>query len=155
MTDIIKNIIAYFHKPFSFFVPLKTFRYAFCGGTNLVLDTVLYFMFFQFVFSKQNLDLQFVVFSSHIASLFAVFPITFIVGFLLNKHIVFSDSTVNTSNQFFRYFISGLIALTISYISMKLLVDYLKVYPTPARLITIIITVLLSYLLQRKFTFKS
>lgn len=135
-------------------MPLKTYRYAVCGGSNLVLDTVLYFVVFQFLVSKQNIDLGVVVLSPHIASLFFVFPVTFIIGFLLNRYIVFPESKLTVSIQFFRYLLVGLLALFISYGSMKILVDVLLFYPTPSRLITIVITVLISYILQNKFSFK-
>ena len=135
-------------------MPIKTYRYAVCGGGNLVLDTILYFIFYQFIFDKQNVDLHFVVLSSHIASLFFVFPITFVTGFLLNKHIAFKDSTLPSNVQFFRYFIVAMGAIILSYLSMKFFVDLLDFYPTPSKFITIFITVSYSYILQNKFSFK-
>lgn len=135
-------------------MPLKTYRYAVCGGSNLVLDTVLYFTFYHFVFDKQDVDLRFVVLSSHIASLFFVFPITFVTGFLLNKFVAFEDSNIATRVQFFRYFLVGMGAILISYTSMKILVDLLGLYPTPSRFITILVSVTYSYILQSKFSFK-
>lgn len=139
---------------FKKFIPLKTYRYAICGGSNLILDTVLYFICFHFIIYKQNLDLLIVVLSPHIASLFIVFPITFCIGFLLNRYIVFSESKLPIRTQFLRYLTVGITALLISYFSMKLLVDYLLFYPTPSRLLTIVITVLFSYVMQNKFSFK-
>lgn len=135
-------------------IPLKTYRYAVCGGSNLVLDTTLYFVFFQFILAKQNLDLSIVVLSPHIASLFFVFPITFIIGFLLNRYVVFTESKLAFKTQFIRYLTVGIIALLLSYFSMKLFVDVLRFYPTPSRLLTIIITVLFSYIMQNNFSFK-
>ena len=140
---------------FKSFMPLKTYRYAVCGGSNFVLDTVLYFFSFQFIFNKQNLDLDVVVLSPHIAALFLVFPITFIVGFLLNRYIVFSESNLSLKTQFFRYLSVSSFGLVLSYVSMKVLVDVYLFYPTPSRLITIVIVTLFSYILQNKFSFKS
>ena len=134
-------------------VPLKTFRYAACGGGNLLFDILLYFIFYNFIFAKQNLDLNLVVISPHIASLFVVFPITFTTGFLLNRYITFRDSDLPWKIQFFRYFLVGMGALLLSYILMKLLVDLFGFYPTPSKLLTIIATVGYSYLLQNKFSF--
>jgi putative flippase GtrA len=135
-------------------MPLKTYRYAVCGGSNLLFDTVLYFVFYNFIFSKQNVNMYFFVLSPHIASLFFVFPITFVTGFLLNRYITFQHSNLLPRVQFFRYLIVGLGAIIISYIAMKFLVDYLKLYPTPSRFITIIITVIYGYILQNRFSFK-
>jgi putative flippase GtrA len=136
-------------------IPIKTYRYAVCGGSNLVLDTTLYFICFHFILNKENLDLFIVVLSAHIASLFLVFPITFLIGFLLNRYIVFPESKLSMKKQFLRYLTVGIITLLISYLSMKLLVDIFLFYPTPSRLLTIVITVLFSYIMQSKFSFKT
>lgn len=154
MQDFLIWLIDRFYFLFRRVMPIKTYRYAVCGGSNLVLDTVLYFIFFHFVFAKENLDLYFVVLSPHIASLFVVFPITFLTGFLLNKYIAFPDSRLPGHIQFFRYLMVGIGALLLSYLCMKLLVDLLGIFPTPARLMTIFITVLYGYILQTTFSFR-
>jgi putative flippase GtrA len=137
------------------FMPLKTYRYAVCGGANLAFDIFLYFIFYNFIFAKQNVDLYFVVLSPHIASLFFVFPITFTTGFLLNKFVTFTGSNLPWKVQFFRYFVVGMGALLLSYVAMKLFVDLLGIYPTPSRLITVVIAVVYSYILQNKFSFRA
>lgn len=154
MSILITRFIDTFYFLFRSFMPLKTYRYAVCGGGNLVLDTVLYFVFYHFVFQKQDVDLGFVVMSPYIASLFFVFPITFMTGFLLMRYITFSESNLPPRVQFFRYFIVSMGAIIISYLAMKLLVDAIGVYPTPSRFITIVISVTYSYILQNKFSFK-
>lgn len=154
MKNGITKFIDTFYFLFRRWLPLKTYRYAVCGGSNLVFDICLYFIFYNFIFAKQNLDLYFVVLSPHIASLFFVFPITFTTGFLLNKFITFNESNLPWNVQFFRYLIVGVGALLLSYVCMKILVDLLEFYPTPSRFLTVIITVAYSYLLQNKFSFK-
>lgn len=153
MQNIIIRVIDTFYFLFKSFMPLKTYRYAVCGGSNLVLDTVLYFFFYHFVLIKENIDLKFVVLSPHIASLFFVFPITFLSGFILNKYITFPDSNLPGRTQFKRYFLVAIGAIVISYVFMKLLVDVFGFYPTPSKLLTVVITVLYSYILQSKFSF--
>lgn len=155
--NIKKNLfilIDYFYFIFDRFVPIQTYRYAICGGSNVLFDLTLYFIFFHFVFEKQNFDLIIIVLSPHIASLFIVYPITFCTGFLLNRHIVFHNSKLPLWTQFFRYLFVGITALIISYVLMKILVERLSVYPTPSRFITIVITVLYGYIMQTKFSFK-
>lgn len=136
-------------------MPLKTYRYAVCGGSNLVLDTVLFFVFYHFVFFKQDLNLFFVVLKPHIASLFSVFPITLITGFLLNKYITFQDSNLDGAIQFRRYLMVALGAIFISYFLMRLFVDVFGFYATPSKIATLVISVLYSYILQSRFSFKT
>jgi putative flippase GtrA len=154
MKGLLISFIDKFYFLVSRFVPLKTYRYAFCGGSNLAFDMCLYFIFYNFIFAKHNVDLYLVVLSPHIASLFFVFPITFTTGFMLNKYITFEDSNLRGRIQFFRYFVVGMGAILISYVAMKFFVDFMHFYPTPSRFITIMITVVYSYLLQSRFSFR-
>ena len=154
MQKAIIHFIDQFYFIFKRVMPVKTYRYAVCGGSNLVLDTVLYFVFYHFVLDKQDLNLYFFVMSAHIASLFFVFPITFLTGFLLNKYITFQDSDLPWKVQMIRYLMVGLGALLVSYLCMKLFVDVLGFYPTPSRFLTILISVTYSYLMQSKYSFK-
>ena len=154
MKDVLLKIIDAGYFIFKNIIPLKTYRYAVCGGSNLVLDTVLYFICFQYILKKQNYDFFVVVLSPHIASLFFVFPITFMVGFLLNRFIVFPESKLSMSTQFIRYFSVGIFTLLMSYFLMKVFVDVFQFYPTPSRLLTTVTTVLFSYIMQNKFSFK-
>lgn len=154
MQKAIIHFIDQFYFIFKRVMPVKTYRYAVCGGSNLVLDTVLYFVVYHFVLDKQDLNLYFFVMSPHIASLFFVFPITFLTGFLLNKYITFQDSDLPWKVQMIRYLMVGLGALLVSYLCMKLFVDVLGFYPTPSRFLTIVISVTYSYLMQSKYSFK-
>lgn len=155
MREKVFSIIDVFYFIFRPLMPLKTYRYAICGGSNMVLDMILYFFFYQFIFDKQDVDFYFTTVSSHIASLFVVFPITFITGFLLNKYITFTESDLRGRVQFFRYFIVGTGAIGLSYLCMKVLVDGLGFYATPSRFATMIVTVVYSYILQNSFSFKT
>jgi putative flippase GtrA len=155
MKNILLKIIDSGYFIFKKIIPLKTYRYAVCGGSNLILDTLLYSIWFHFIFQKANLDLNIIVISPHIASLFFVFPITFFIGFLLNRYIVFSASQLSFKTQFLRYLSVALMALLISYVTLKLFVDMFHFYPTPSRVLSILITVLFSYIMQNKFSFKT
>jgi len=153
MIKLFTSFIDSFYFIFKSFIPLKTYRYAICGGGNMFFDLVLYFLFFHFVLRKQDIDLYFIVLSPHIASLFFVFPITFISGFLLNKYITFQDSNLSGRTQFIRYLLVAIGAIVLSYICMKILVDFMDFYPTLSRLLTMGISVIYSYLLQSRFSF--
>ncbi len=155
MAKLITQFIDFFYFIFQRFMPLKTYRYAVCGGSNLILDVVLYFIFYHYLFEKQDVHLYVVTLSAHIASLFFVFPITFLIGFLLNRYITFDDSVLSAKTQFVRYFMVSMGAILLSYLLMKLFVDALGFYPTPSKMLTTVISVVYSYILQSKFSFKA
>lgn len=147
-------IIDFFYQPFKKWVPLQTFRYAACGGANMVLGFFLYTYSYKFMFREKVVDLGFYAFKPHIASLIFSFLITFPVGFLLNKYVVFIDSTIRGRIQLFRYFFVFVSNLFINYLLLKILVEYLHVNAILAQVVSTVVVVTISYLLQRHFTFK-
>ncbi len=52
LAQIITKIIDFFYPPFSKWMSKQLFRYAACGGGNMVLDWVLYFLIYNLRFLK-------------------------------------------------------------------------------------------------------
>lgn len=154
MRDIILALIDFFYRPFKKVMTLQTFRYAACGGSNMALDIFLFFIFYNFIFDKQILHLSFIAFEPHTAAFLGAFCITFPIGFLLSKYIVWTNSIVKGHVQLFRYFVIVVTNLLFNIFSIKLLVEFFHFYPTIAKIITTTISVLFSYLSQKHFTFK-
>jgi hypothetical protein len=130
------------------------FYYLASGGINVATNWIMYFVVHNFVVQKQVVELGFIAFSPHIASLIITFPFTFLLGFGLSKYVSFAESTVRTHTQLFRY--AGIISFNflLSYVSIKLLVEWVGIYPTPSNMITTIITSLVSYFSQKHYSFK-
>lgn len=135
-------------------MPIQTFRYAACGGSNMVLDIFIYFISYHYVLHEQNLKLGFIAFKPHIGALFMSFCITFPVGFLLSKYIVFSKSELRGRIQLFRYLLIVAVCLFLNYSFLKIMVEYMNFYPTVARVFATGIIVTFSFLSQKHFTFK-
>ena len=152
---IIINIIDYFYIPFQKLIPLETFRYAATGGFNTALDIMLYFICYNFVVDKQILDLGIVSISPHIAAFLIVFPITFFTGFLFAKFITFTNSPVQGRTQLIRYMISVSGSIFLNYVFLKVLVEFIGLWPTMSKIITTCIVVVYSYFTQKFFTFKT
>lgn len=151
----IRKGIDFFYPLFRKYVGLQFFRYGVCGVGNLVFDLLLYFVVYNFVIRKQFISLGFVTISPHIASLLITFPITLLTGFLLQKYVTFSASDLRGRSQLARYISVVVLNLMINYFGLKLLVEVAGLYPTPSKLIIMIITVAVSYFLQKNFTFKT
>jgi len=150
----IRGVIDFFYPPFSKYMAIQFFRYGVSGVANMIFDWVLYFLVFHFVLHQQMLHLGIVTLSSHIAALFITFPITFLSGFLLQKYVTFSSSELRGHVQLFRYFVVLLANLLLNYLGLKLLVDTMRVFPTPAKMVVTVFTTLFSYFSQKKYTFK-
>lgn len=130
------------------------FGYGICGGANMVLDTLWYFILYHYVVCEQFVDLGIVVMSPHIATLCLVFPITFFTGFWLNRHVAFRVTHLRSRRQLVRYALSVVGSIVINYVCMKLFVESFHLWPTPSKMLTTVISVVYSYLAARYFTFR-
>ena len=135
-------------------MPEQTFRYAVCGGANTILGLAIYFISYQFILKKENLELGFFAFKPHIAALFISFCINFVVGFILMKFVVFVSSKLRGRIQLVRYFLSFAFNLVLNYLLLKLFVELLYMPVLLSQFITTCIVVLVSYFTQKHFTFK-
>ena len=173
LAQIITKIIDFFYPPFRRFMSEQLFRYAACGGGNLVLDWILYFLVYNFVIGHDLINLQFTIYNlqfsqaitPHIATLCIVFPITLLTGFWLQKFVTFqtpnkgeapnlqTKTQSQTPKQLSRYILIVFINLAINYFGLKLCVEILGWYPTPSKMFITLITVAVSYLGQKHFTF--
>lgn len=152
-----KKIIAFidfFYPPFKKIVPIQTFRYAVCGGTNTVLDIFLFYISFNFILNKRIVDLGFIALKPYNAALGMAFCVTFPLGFLLNKYIVFNTSYLRGHVQLFRYMLIVALNLLLNYLILNLLIQYLHFFPTIAKIFATVIIVTFSFLSQKHFTFK-
>ena len=131
------------------------FGYGICGGANMVLDTLWYFVLYHYVVCEQFVDLGIVVMSPHIATLCLVFPITFFTGFWLNRHVAFRVTHLRSRRQLVRYALSVVGSILINYVCMKLFVESFHLWPTPSKMLTTVISVVYSYLAARYFTFRN
>jgi putative flippase GtrA len=154
MKNSIISIIDFFYPPFKKIMPLQTFRYAACGGGNVVLDVCLYFISYNFIFKKQVFDLVFFAFKPHVAAQLVSSLITIPLGFLLSKYIVWTASEMKGRVQLFRYLVIVAINILLNILFIKLFVERLHFYPTISKIIITTIIVTFSYLSQKHFTFK-
>lgn len=136
------------------YIPKTIFRYGLCGGLNMVLDMVIYFLLFQFILQKSNLDLAIVVISPQIAAFLITFPIIFFTGLWLNRNISFKDSPLKSRTQAIRYMIVVCCNIAIKYFGLKLLVDVISIYPSISNAIMTVVTVIFSYFAQSRFSFR-
>ena len=162
LAQIITKIIDFVYSPFQNYVPKQIFRYAACGGGNMVLDWVLYFLTYNFVVGHDLVTLHFSLFTlhytqvltPHIASLCIVFPITLLTGFWLNKYVTFTQSSLHGARQLTRYVMIVALNLAVNYFGLKLLVEHWAWYPTPSKICITLFTVIISFLGQKYFTFR-
>lgn len=153
---VITQIIDIFYlKGLEKFIPRHTFRYGVCGVANsIVLDTIFYYLIYHYIVAMKIVDLGFYAISPEVASLIVVFPITFLIGFWLNRNVAFHATEEQHRRQISKYALSVCGSIVLSYASLKFLVVVCGVWATPAKTLSSIIVALYSYLAARHFTFR-
>jgi putative flippase GtrA len=158
MGTIIRRLLDLFYPLFARFFDKQTYYYAACGGANLVSSWVFFFLFYQYLFEKRIFNIAFIgntyVVSAYTLSSMLCFVIAFSLGFVLNKFVVFTESQLIGRVQLFRYAVSAGFSWLGNYLLLKILIEGLQFYPSIANVISSFAVVFLSYLLQRKYTFK-
>jgi putative flippase GtrA len=152
--DLIIPIIDFFHPPFRRLMDIQTFRYAACGGSNVLLGLVIYAVTYKYILREENLHFGFYAFKPHVAALFISSVVNFLVGFLLMKYVVFVNSAVKGRVQLFRYFTVFLFNLMLNYVLLKVLVERLRISAILSQIVTTAIVILVAYLMQKHYTFK-
>ena len=154
VAQVLINIVnAFYIKPIERIVSRNTFAYGFCGGLNMTLDIIWYYLIYHYVVAEQYIYIGNQCISPHIASLCIVFPITFFTGFWLNRHVAFRVSHLASRKQLLRYALSVAGSIVINYVCMKLFVEVFMFWPTPSKMLTTIVSVVYSYLVARYYTF--
>lgn len=170
LAQFITNFIHFFYDRIVKMVPKfgkwmspELFRYAACGGGNMVLDWVLYFVFYHLLLDTFGniIYLPFSFFgylpsaiTPHILAFCIVFPITLLTGFWLNKYVTFTQSTVRGRKQLVRYIAIVLVNLLVNYFGLKFFVEICQIYPTPSKMLVTVMTVFISYFGQKYYSFK-
>jgi putative flippase GtrA len=126
-----------------------------------VLSWIFFFVFFNLIFQKQDFTFHNLPFglgektiSALTLSSIVCACISFLIGFLLMRYVVFTASQLRGRAQFLRYGLSAVITSTTNWGLLKILVLGMGIYPSVANVLASCVVVTISYLLQRKFSFK-
>lgn len=120
-----------------------------------MLDLVVYFLSYNFIFQKQAVPLGQAHVGAHIAAFGVSFLVSFPYGFLMNKYIVFTSSSLKGRVQFFRYTLIVISCIGLNYIFLKLFVEFFGWYATPSKALTTALVAVYSYISQQLFSFKT
>jgi len=156
MRKALLQFIDFFYPPFRRWVTIHNFRYIVSGGTNVVSGIVLYFLIYNYILHQKDVVLPFRpgMITGPVATLIIEAPLTFIIGFTLNKYVVFTQSELKGRIQMFRYGIVVATNLFLNYALIKLMVETFNFYPTISKFITTILLGVASYFIQTHFSFK-
>jgi len=156
MSEFIRRFLDIFYPIVSRIFDKTTYYYAVVGVSNLVFSWVLFYLLYHFAFHKTNIELESVHFTltPYTTSAMICAVVSFIYGFVLLKFIVFTESKLQGKTQLLRYGLSALISSISSWIVLKFFVETIGFFPSIANAFASCLVAFISYILQRKFTFK-
>jgi hypothetical protein len=156
VSDYLRGFLDIFYPIVKKIFSKTTYYYAVCGASNMVLSWLLFYLFYNFVFHQQKWQVPILNLYIHAytISVTICFVISFIIGFTLLKYVVFTASEIKGRIQLFRYGISAIISFLLSYAILSLLIEGFGVYPSVSNIIASVVVTIISYLIQRNFTFK-
>ncbi|HTO16494.1 MAG TPA: GtrA family protein [Edaphocola sp.] len=149
-------IIDFFYFPvFHKWIPLKTFRYAACGGGNALFNLVLYAISYNFIFLNDIVHIGPISMTRYIAAFVFALIFSFPIGFILNKFVVFSSSHLKGRIQLFRYGLVTGLSILGNYLLLHFFAGYCGFWATPSQALTTIILSVSSYFAQTYFSFRA
>lgn len=130
-----------------------------------MLNILIYSLSLRFIFFSNNVHVFGNLYiAASVAAYVVAFCISFPIGFTLSRHIVFPESNLHGRVQFFRYALATATFILLTYLMIKAFdklldvmhpqnLSYDLLHSITYTFINIIMAIL-SYISQRKFTFK-
>jgi len=153
--NFLLRIIDFFYPPFKRIISLQTFRYAVCGGSNALLNLLVFSFSYHFVFKDEVITIIGFAITRYIAAYLLALSISFPVGFILNKYVVFQQSNLQGKVQFIRYAALTITNIFLDYALLHLLIGYWGLWATPSQAFIIVLLSVISYFYQTYFSFKT
>ncbi len=149
------SFIDFFYPPFKSFIGLQTFRYAFCGGSNALVNLIVFHVSYHYIFDNYIIYIIGHKITQYISAYLVALSISFPIGFCLNKFVVFQESNLKSKTQLIRYASLALTNIFLDYFLLHLLVGYFKFWATGSQAFIIVLLSLISYFYQTYFSFKT
>lgn len=162
--SIVLAVIDFFHRPFRRVFDAQTFRYLFCGVSNVGVDWVMYLIAYFLLLHERPLHWGEHVIGLQVAASCMAFFVSFPFGFLMSRYIVFPESTLRGRVQLFRYALTVAMCFLLTYLFIKMYSGFFefpvfrgwdrRVKDFIAKFLTTATVAIFSYFAQRHFTFK-
>lgn len=153
--DYLLKFIDFFYPPFKRIMGIQTFRYAVCGGSNALLNLVVFSLSYNYLFLHREIIFLGFTITRYIAAYMVALSISFPVGFCLNKFVVFQQSNLLGRTQLLRYGALAILNIFLDYSLLHLLIGYWKLWATPSQAFIIVLLSLISYFYQTYFSFRT
>lgn len=148
------RIIDFFYPPFKNSFSIGTFRYLASGGFTAASSIVAYFVIYNFILRQHDIRIAGYLITAPVAALALEAIFTFLLGFVLNKYLVFTQSNLKGRIQLFRYGTVFCTNILLNLVLLKILVEGFHFFPSIAKGLITIVLAIFSYFSQKYFSFR-
>jgi putative flippase GtrA len=133
----------------------KIIRYGLSSAIATGVDVTMYFIAFNFIYRKQDVQLaDFLVLSAPTMSLMLSYTCGLLTNFTITKYFVFTESDLRGHHQLMRYVLVAILILFLNYGLMTFLIKGLHWYPTVSRAVSAVVVGFLSFSIHKVFSFR-
>lgn len=150
---LITWIIESIYPIFSRILAPKIYNFCAIGGICFGTNLLVFYISLNFIFVHPLIFGEKIIVAPHVIAWLLAQAISIPIGFYLNYNIVFPTSTLSIKNQLFRFITSNLINLSFSYVLIRIMIEIFSIQSQISAIITLILSVVCSYLLQANFVF--
>ncbi len=131
------------------------FRYGIAAAIATLVDIIIYFLFYNFVLQKEDVQvLPALIVSAPTTALAFSYSCGLITNFTITRFYVFPGSPLRTRIQLMRYVMVALLILGVNYLLMTFFIRWLHWFPTLSRSAAAILCGFASFGIHRIFSFR-
>ena len=128
-------------------------RFVLSAGVGFAVDITAYYILYNYVFTDKRYNVLGLGVSRYVLSLAISFFLGVLVNFLITKFLVFSDSTLSSGKQFFRFISVAILGFFANLGILAILVKQLNIDPPVARPAAALSLFFASFFVHKLFSF--
>ena len=128
-------------------------RFLMSASAGFAVDITVFYLLYHNLFSEKTYNVLNYTVRNSTLSLTISYTLGVIVNFLMTKYFVFSESGTSTSKQFIRFASVAVLGYFANLGVLKILIQWLNVYPPLARILAALSLFVASYFVHKFFSF--
>jgi putative flippase GtrA len=128
-------------------------RFILSAGMGFAVDITAYYILYDHIFSNKRYNVLGLGVSRYVLSLAISFFLGVLVNFLITKFLVFSESTLSPTKQFFRFIGVAILGFFANLGILAILVKHLNIDPPVARPAAALSLFFASFFVHKLFSF--
>jgi putative flippase GtrA len=124
------------------------------AGTGFIADITCFFLLFHYVFTSPTYQMFGLSVGNYMLSLSISYFIGVVINFLMTRYLVFAQSKLDARKQFLRFALVAFVGFFANMGVLKLLIQYLQLYPPVARVVAALSLFIVSFFVHKIFSFK-